>query len=101
MKWTIKPTTKLEKQISALPKGIQAAVQLLLEELELEGPMQPEWPNYGKLKGLKGVKKTDARYHCHLQRGKPTYVACWRLDDNSHEKQIEVYYVGTHEKAPY
>jgi len=28
-----------------------------------------------------------------------TYVACWRV--YKREKLIEVYYAGTHEKAPY
>jgi hypothetical protein len=53
------------------------------------------WPNYGKLQGKKGDKR-----HCHLQKGKPIYVCCWEVIDKK-RKIIEVYYVGTHEKAPY
>ena len=56
------------------------------------GPVRGDWPNFSKL-----GKNT---YHCHLKKGKPTYVACWRMLDKS-KKVIEVYYVGTHEKAPY
>lgn len=32
--------------------------------------------------------------------GKPTYVACWYIKDKK-VKIVEIYYVGTHEKAPY
>ncbi|KAF3363225.1 hypothetical protein PHSC3_000243 [Chlamydiales bacterium STE3] len=49
------------------------------------------WPNFSKLK--------DLLYHCHLEKERPTYVACWRV--YKQEKLIEVYYAGTHEKAPY
>jgi hypothetical protein len=38
--------------------------------------------------------------HCHLIKGRPTYVACWEVKDPKN-KILEVYYVGTHEKAPY
>jgi hypothetical protein len=41
-----------------------------------------------------------AGVHCHLRKGRPTYVACWRIIDKK-TKQIEVYYVGSHEGAPY
>ena len=48
---------------------------------------------------LRDKKGTDKR-HCHLQKGRPTYVCCWEVI-NKKRKIIEVYYVGTHEKAPY
>jgi hypothetical protein len=51
-----------------------------------------DWPNYSKLAG--------GRHHCHLKKGKPTYVAVWEVLDKD-IKLIEVQYVGTHEKAPY
>lgn len=64
-------------------------------DLEEDGPTQKNWPHYSKLKGHgKGVDKR----HCHLLKGKPTYVACWEVTG---KKNLEVYYVGTHEKAPY
>lgn len=50
------------------------------------------WSNYGPLK--------KDEFHCHLRKGKPTYVACWRVLDKQ-VKIMEVYYVGTHEDAPY
>ncbi|HSW71056.1 MAG TPA: hypothetical protein VLH77_03650 [Gammaproteobacteria bacterium] len=64
-------------------------------DLATKGPAAPGWPNYGKLHGSKGDKR-----HCHLQKGKPTYVCCWEVIDKK-RKIIKVYYVGTHEKAPY
>jgi len=63
-----------------------------LSELEHEGPVRGNWPNYGKL--------TKIRHHCHLKKGKPTFVVVWEVKDTE-SKLIEVTYVGTHEKAPY
>lgn len=40
------------------------------------------------------------RHHCHLKSGKPTFAACWEVIDQA-AGLVEVYYVGTHEKAPY
>ena len=60
--------------------------------MEESGPIRGNWPNFSKL------EKSD--YHCHLKKGKPTYVACWRMI-NKQIKLLEIYYVGTHEKAPY
>ena len=63
----------------------------LVREIEEKGPVRGNWPNYGKL-------SDKVRHHCHLKKGKPTYVACW---EEKGKEEIEVYYVGTHEKAPY
>jgi mRNA-degrading endonuclease RelE of RelBE toxin-antitoxin system len=92
--WTVNITKKAAKQLSKLPINIQNVFDRLAKELEVEGPAQPNWSHYGKLKGSSNL------YHCHLKDGRPTYVACWEVVD----KQIqimEVYYVGTHENAPY
>ena len=67
-------------------------IDFLVLELKNKGPERVDWPNYGKL--------GKATFHCHLKKGKPTYVACWAILDGK-LKQIEVYYVGTHEGAPY
>jgi hypothetical protein len=50
--------------------------------------------NYAKMKN-----RTE-EYHCRIEKGRPTYVVCWRIA-NKDKKIIEVYYAGTHEKAPY
>ena len=89
--WTVNLSGQAKKAFKELPKGTYSTLRLLLEELELNGPHRYNWPNFSKLK--------DVIYHCHLEKGRPTYVACWRVDKK--EKLIEVYYAGTHEKAPY
>lgn len=71
---------------------MKKALIALLRNLEAKGPVLGNWPNYGKL-------GTD-RHHCHLKKGKSTYVAIWEIKDKE-IRLIEVVYVGTHEKAPY
>ena len=44
--------------------------------------------------GIKNIGKN--KYHCHLSL---SWVACWELKDNKIE--VEVYYVGSRESAPY
>ena len=65
-----------------------------LAEIKIAGPIRNRWPNYGKISGKKDC------YHCHLQKGKTTYVAVWKVTDKP-QKIIEVTYIGTHEKAEY
>jgi mRNA-degrading endonuclease RelE of RelBE toxin-antitoxin system len=97
MNWKVEFTRKVVKQISKLPLTVKAALLLLVDDLARLGPAPGKgWPNYSK---LKGIKSHDKR-HCHLIKGKPTYVCCWEVVDKQ-VKIIEVYYVGTHEKAPY
>ena len=93
--WTINSTRAADKQAAKLSEKVMLKLRLLFMDLATKGPTVSEWPNYGKLRGTKGDKR-----HCHLQSGKPTYVCCWELVDKK-RKIIEVYYVGTHEKAPY
>ncbi len=90
--WMIELTRNADKQQRKLPVKIRELLMLLISEMEEDGPHIKNWPNFGKLKGQ--INK----YHCHLKKGRPTYIACWELKDI---KRIEVYYVGTHEKAPY
>ena len=96
MTWKVYFSEKASKQAKKQGKRIISILDLLMEDLKQNGPAPGKaWPNYGKL----GGKKTDIR-HCHLTKGKPTYVCCWQLMDKK-QKIIEVTYVGTHEKAPY
>ena len=92
MAWTLQWKRKIEKQLQELPDQVQIAFRTLLREIELLGPVRGNWKNYGKL--------SKARHHCHIKSGRPTYVACWEVVDH-HREIVEVYYVGTHEKAPY
>ena len=93
--WTVRPTRAADKQAAKLSEAVMLKLRLLFVDLASKGPTVSTWPNYGKLQGTKGDKR-----HCHLQKGKPTYVCCWEVVDKK-RKVIEVYYVGTHEKAPY
>jgi hypothetical protein len=65
---------------------------LLVVEIEKNGPVRGNWPNYSRL--------TRFTHHCHLKKDTPTYVAVWREVEGD-IKLVEVTYAGTHEKAPY
>lgn len=92
-KWMVDIISQAKKSPNILPEKITVLFRLLLEELSNLGPYRTNWPNYTKMNN-----KDD--YHCHIKNGKPTYVVCWRIS-NKKDKIIEVYYAGTHEKAPY
>ena len=97
MKWSIKITNRAGKRLKKLPEMAQAVAKILIQDLEDKGPVPGKhWPNYSKLKGQKG----DDIRHCHLMKGRPTYVACWQVVSKKN-RMIEVIYVGTHEQAPY
>lgn len=89
--WSVYLVGQAKKAFKQLPVSTQKTFKLLLEDLELNGYQRHNWPNFSKLR--------DCIYHCHLEKGRPTYVVCWRIEKN--KKIIEVYYAGTHEKAPY
>ena len=55
---------------------------------KVSGPIQPLFWHYSKLGG--------DRCHCHLALN---WVACWTCKEGSID--IEVYYAGSREKAPY
>lgn len=92
MTWSVNLSERVRKSTKKLPAAVEAAFKLLLAEIELKGPVRGNWANYGKL----GAGK----HHCHLKKGRPTYVAVWEETDRT-VRIIEVTYVGTHEKAPY
>ena len=83
---------KLERNGSKNPSVVDV-IDLLALDLGNQGPHILSWPHYGPLAG-------KDHFHCHLRKGRPTYVACWRIT-NKQLRTIEVYYVGTHEGAPY
>jgi len=78
----------VQKNFEKMPKPIQKVFRDLIIDLELKGPIQPEWPNYSKL--------GKNEHHCHLSH---KWVACWKHENNS--IVIEVYYAGSREDAPY
>jgi len=76
------------KSINKLPAHIQQKLVLLVDDLQENGPVAHNWPNYSKL--------SADQYHCHLAR---KWAACWRMEEGTIE--IEVYYAGSRENAPY
>ena len=95
--WTVTYSAKAEKQFKAMPEKIRAKMTVLAKEISLSGPIRRNWHHFGALEG-KGLPRNT--YHCHLKEGKPTYVSCWYVV-NKELKSVEVFYVGTHENAPY
>jgi mRNA-degrading endonuclease RelE of RelBE toxin-antitoxin system len=91
MKWTVTLHKVVQKQLPKLPGKVLDTLARLLADIEFSGPVRGNWPNYSKF--------ADGRHHCHLKKGKPTYVAVWSSDKET--VTVEVIYVGTHEKAPY
>jgi len=91
--WDVQVRKKAVKSFDQLPKGVKNSFLTLLKDLVVSGP-HVNWPNFGKLRGQKNI------FHCHIKKGKPTYVAIWEVKDKK-IKIMEVIYVGTHEKASY
>lgn len=85
-------TNQAAKQYQKLPKVIRDNIDTLVSEIRIAGPVRGNWPNYSRL--------SDIQHHCHVRKGRPTYVAVWR-EDKGQVKVVEVTYAGTHEKAPY
>ena len=79
---------KALKGIAKMPQGVQRKMKMLVNDLMLIGPVLPTWPNFSKL--------PLNEYHCHLAH---KWVACWRTREG--EIEIEVYYAGSRENAPY
>ena len=92
MSWTVEFTGRSKKQADKLPANIREVLFQLTQEIEFSGPVRGNWPNYSKL--------SSTEHHCHLKKGKPTYVAVWR-EVQGKVKLVEVVYAGSHEKAPY
>ncbi len=95
--WSVTYSHKANKQLSTMPEKIRVKMAVLAKEISESGPIRKNWHNFGSLHG-KGLP--DNTYHCHLKKGKPTYVSCWYVV-NKELKKVEVFYVGTHENAPY
>ena len=79
---------KVNRDLTKLPKDIQKLLFLLIADLKADGPIQKSWHNFSPL--------GENKFHCHLTY---RYVACWTWKKGKIE--IEVYYVGSREKAPY
>jgi mRNA-degrading endonuclease RelE of RelBE toxin-antitoxin system len=90
--WKVAIHARVRKALETLPNPVRLAFARLASDLEAKGPVAGNWPNYGKL--------GKNEHHCHLKKGRPTYVSVW-WEIQEETKLIEVTYVGTHAKAPY
>ncbi len=88
IRWRVFFRRKVEKQVIKMPRTEQVKLANLIEDLESKGPIRNEWKNFSRLSANK--------YHCHLSY---SWVACWRVENQILE--IEVYYAGSRENAPY
>ena len=93
--WEVRFSHKAAKQKGKLPQAIHDSLLGLATHMELSGPMQPSWRNFSKMRNKRGEY-----YHCHLNGGKPRYVAIWTVADNT-VRIIQVIYAGSHENADY
>ena len=88
MQYEVKIKKKALRTLNKLPINVRKLFFLLVEDLKADGPIQKSWHNFSPL--------SEETYHCHLNY---RYVACWTYRQGQFE--IEVYYVGSREKAPY
>ena len=88
MKYEVQIKKKIARNIKKLPADVQKLLFLLIADIQADGPIQKSWRNFSPL--------PKNKYHCHLTY---RYVACWTCRKN--EIIVEVYYVGSREKAPY
>jgi hypothetical protein len=93
--WKVGMSNRARKGKNSLPQEILFHFMALFMELIQLGPARTTWPHYGKLQS----QKKEA-HHCHLNKGKPTYVVIWNVLSKQ-ERTMEISYVGTHENAPY
>ena len=96
--WQVVFTSYSAKQAKRLTASVKEKLARLMGDLEQGGPIQKDWSHFGALK--KGKSIPENSYHCHIRSGRPVYVVCWVVEDKK-KRVIEVYYVGTHENAPY
>ncbi len=113
--WIVDFAPKVRKALDgrqkkkALPQYVVDCLKALAMDIECFGPnlgqRAQSWSHFSSL-------GKDC-YHCHLLKSGSranikwdkkgsgtTYVACWKVEDKK-VKFVEVYYVVTHENAPY
>ena len=88
MAYQVRMKKKVARGLRKLPRNVQRLLFLLVADLKADGPIQKSWANFSSL--------GQDRHHCHLTHH---YVACWTCKKS--DIVIEVYYVGSREKAPY
>lgn len=88
MRFAVVMSSNFEKIIREMPRNARITLKHLVDDIAISGPVQPGYKNYSKL--------SSKTYHCHLAYH---WVACWRHEEGRY--LVEVYYVGSREKAPY
>ena len=88
MQYSIYISKKDLKKVTKMPKLEQVRFKKLVKDLQKAGPIQQSWKNFSEL--------GNSKFHCHITY---KWVACWKNIDGNLE--IEVYYVGSRENAPY
>lgn len=96
--WDVRISQSALKQRKKLPEKVAIVFLRLIGDLETKGPVQKTWANFSSLG--KGKRVPPNSYHCHIKSGRPTYVVCWQVV-NKKIQIMEIFYVGTHENAPY
>jgi len=88
MEYKVTIKARVMRRAAKMPAAERDKLAGLALDLRTLGPVLPHWRNYGKL--------SESEYHCHLSYH---WVACWRHEAGTIE--IEVYYAGSRESAPY
>ena len=79
---------RITKAVEKMPQREQELYAQLILDLKESGPVQTGWSNFSSL----GKNK----YHCHLSYH---WIACW--EETIKGIEMEVYYAGSRENAPY
>ncbi len=70
MIWEVKIIGQAKKRDKSLSEDAVRSFITLLFEMRNLGPYRSNWPNYTKMNNKK------EEYHCHIEKGRPTYVVC-------------------------
>lgn len=87
-RYSVSITGAAKKLVRKMPDDVKDRFALLVDDIAANGPVRHDWPNFSML--------GENRYHCHL---KHKWVACWKWVKGTFE--VEVYYAGSREDAPY
>lgn len=81
---------KFQRVIREMPLNARLTLHELILDMQEKGPYRREYRNFSTL------NSSGTKFHCHLGW---SWVACWYAEKGSYI--VEVYYVGSREKAPY
>jgi len=100
IKWAVDLSREAKKKYKTLNKNglrpsITDAIGALVADLKLNGPALINWPNYRTIH-----EKKTILLPLRFKKRKTYILACCELI-NKKENKIEVFYVGSHEGAPY